>query len=126
MCAAMCAASITRINNPLNPTLIQMKKKALANTTKAQPEKGDNGFVFGPFNYILMAIGIVVLIIGYALLSGGGSDDPNVFNDAMFDNRRLVAAPLLIVGGFVIEILAIMLSPKRKGKNNGDTPADNC
>ena len=85
----------------------------------AQPEK-KNTFVFGPVNYVLMGIGIVVLLIGYILLSGGGSDDPNVFNEAMFDKRRLVAAPLMIVLGFVIEIAAIMLSPKCKCKKTND------
>ncbi len=70
-------------------------------------------FAFGKINYILMVAGIVVLAIGYVLLSGGGSDDPNVFNPAMFDNRRLVVSPILIVLGFIIEIVAIMY----KGKN---------
>ena len=63
---------------------------------------------FNKINYILMAVGIVLLAVGYILLSGGGSDDPNVFNPAMFDARRLVWAPILIVLGFVVEIAAIM------------------
>lgn len=66
------------------------------------------GFAFSRPNYILMAAGLVVLALGYILLSGGGSDDPNQFNPAMFDYRRLVVAPILIVAGFVVEILAIM------------------
>jgi len=57
-------------------------------------------------------VGIVLLAIGYALLSGGGSDDPNVFNPAMFDTRRLVVSPILIVLGFVVEIIAIMYKKK--------------
>ena len=71
-------------------------------------------FAFGKINYILMVAGIVVLAIGYVLLAGGGSDDPNVFNPAMFDNRRLVVAPILIVVGFVVEILAIMYKGKKE------------
>ena len=67
---------------------------------------------FGPLNYILMGVGIVLLALGYLLLAGGGSDDPNVFNPAMFDTRRLVVAPLLIVVGFVVEIVAIMYKKK--------------
>lgn len=67
---------------------------------------------FGMVNYILMAVGIVMLALGYILLSGGGSDDPNVFNPAMFDTRRLVVAPILIVLGFVVEIVAIMYKKK--------------
>ncbi len=69
-------------------------------------------FVFGKVNYILLIAGIVLLALGYILLCGGGSDDPTVFNPAMFDNRRLVVAPLCIVLGFVVEIVAIMIKPK--------------
>ena len=54
----------------------------------------------------------MLLAIGYILLSGGGSDDPNVFNPAMFDVRRLYVAPILIVLGFVVEIVAIMYKKK--------------
>ncbi|MBQ6741898.1 MAG: DUF3098 domain-containing protein [Bacteroidales bacterium] len=71
------------------------------------------GFAFGRMNYVLMATGLIVLALGYILLSGGGSDDPNTFNPAMFDTRRLVVAPILIVAGFVVEILAIMLKGKK-------------
>ena len=67
---------------------------------------------FGKINYILMGVGIIILALGYILLAGGGSDDPNVFNPAMFDSRRLVWAPILIVLGFVVEIVAIMYKKK--------------
>lgn len=69
---------------------------------------------FGPLNYILLGVGVLLLGIGYILLAGGGSDDPTVFNPAMFDSRRLVVAPILIVLGLVVEILAIMLRPKER------------
>ena len=75
----------------------------------------DNGhfeLAFGKTNYILMGVGILLLALGYILLSGGGSDDPNVFNPAMFDARRLLWAPILIVLGFVVEIIAIMYKKK--------------
>lgn len=52
--------------------------------------------------------GLLVMVAGYILMMGGGSKDPQVFNYAMFDFRRLVAAPLVIVAGIVIEIIAIM------------------
>lgn len=55
-----------------------------------------------------LVMGVLVMIAGYILLAGGGSDDPNVFSTAMFDFRRLVAAPLVILCGIVIEIVAIM------------------
>lgn len=71
-------------------------------------------FAFGRTNYILMAVGLIVLALGYILLSGGGSDDPNQFNEAMFDTRRLYVAPILIVVGFVVEIVAIMFKGKKE------------
>ncbi|MBR1644459.1 MAG: DUF3098 domain-containing protein [Bacteroidaceae bacterium] len=67
---------------------------------------------FGRLNYILLIVGIILLALGYILLCGGGSDDPNVFNEAMFDTRRLVVAPLLITAGFVVELFAIMIKKK--------------
>ena len=55
-----------------------------------------------------LLIGLLVMVSGYILMSGGGSDDPQVFNYAMFDFRRLVVAPIVIILGIVIEIVAIM------------------
>lgn len=55
-----------------------------------------------------LLIGLIVMISGYILMMGGGSDDPEVFNYAMFDFRRMVAAPVVIILGMVIEVIAIM------------------
>lgn len=55
-----------------------------------------------------LLVGLIVMISGYVLMMGGGSDDPEVFNYAMFDFRRMVAAPIVIILGIVIEIVAIM------------------
>ncbi|MBR1851484.1 MAG: DUF3098 domain-containing protein [Bacteroidales bacterium] len=73
-------------------------------------------FAFEKINYILLVVGIVILIVGYFMLAGGGSDDPNTFNTAMFDARRLYVAPILITLGFIVEIVAIMYKPKRKSQ----------
>ena len=59
-------------------------------------------------------IGLVVMVSGYVLMSGGGTTDPEVFNQSMFDFRRMVAAPLVIILGIVIEIVAIMRVSKDK------------
>lgn len=97
-----------------------MKKNNIKNTAKpvnaaaSKENKLNLQLAFGPVNYILMVIGIVILAIGYVLLSGGGSDDPNTFNPAMFDSRRLTVAPILIVLGFAVEIFAIMFKGKKK------------
>ena len=56
----------------------------------------------------LLLIGLIVMISGYILMVGGGSDNPEVFNYAMFDFRRMVAAPIVIILGIVIEVVAIM------------------
>lgn len=64
-------------------------------------------------NVLLIIVGLVIMILGYILLSGGGSDDPNVFNYEMFNFRRLVVAPIVIVAGFVFEVYAIMKRPKK-------------
>lgn len=56
----------------------------------------------------LLLVGLIVMISGYILMMGGGSDDPQVFNYAMFDFRRMFAAPIVIILGIVIEVVAIM------------------
>ena len=56
----------------------------------------------------LLLVGLIVMISGYILMMGGGSDDPQVFNYAMFDFRRMVAAPIVIILGIVVEVVAIM------------------
>lgn len=78
-----------------------------------QQDNGHFELAFGKINYILMAVGLVLLALGYILLSGGGSDSPDTFNPAMFDARRLVWSPILIVLGFVVEIVAIMFKGKK-------------
>ena len=69
-------------------------------------------FAFGKENYILMLVGVGLIILGFILMTGGGSKDPNVFNEEMFDFRRLTLSPILILIGFGIEIVAIMKRPK--------------
>ena len=64
-------------------------------------------------NIVLILIGLGVIVLGYVLLAGGGSDDPNVFNYEMFSFRRLVIAPIVIIAGFAFEIYAIMKRPKK-------------
>ncbi|CDN32961.1 hypothetical protein BN938_2896 [Mucinivorans hirudinis] len=59
-------------------------------------------------NYKLILAGIALIIIGFLLMVGGGSDDPNVFNPEMFSVRRIVIAPIVLLAGFIFEIYAIM------------------
>jgi membrane-bound ClpP family serine protease len=70
------------------------------------------GFALGKENYRLMAIGFAIIVLGFILLAGGGSDDPEVFNPDIFSFRRLTLAPLILLFGFIFEIYAIMKKPK--------------
>ena len=79
---------------------------------KANETKTDTGFALGKENYKLMAIGFAIIVVGFILLAGGGSDDPNVFSEDIFNFRRLTLAPIILFIGFVFEIYAIMKKPK--------------
>lgn len=83
--------------------------KEIKNT---EDSKREFAFIFNKINYIIMIAGIVLLALGYILLAGGGSDDPNVFNPEMFNGRRLYLAPILIILGLIVEIVAIMYRGK--------------
>ena len=75
------------------------------------PEKNLSSAAMTARGVRLMIYGVLLMALGYVLMMGGGSDDPNVFNYAMFDFRRLVAAPVVIICGVVIVIIAIMRRP---------------
>lgn len=64
-------------------------------------------FVFEKKNYIIFFVGIALMALGYLLMSGGGSDDPNVFNEEMFNFRRITLAPIIIIIGIALEFVAI-------------------
>ena len=74
----------------------------------------ETGFAMPKKNVIYIIAGFAVMLLGYALMAGGGSDDPNVFNDEMFSFRRIVLAPVVIIIGIVVEIWAIMYVGKAK------------
>lgn len=95
-------------------------KKTQKPVVKLTPKKEHQfGFVFAKMNLYLMFIGIAFLVLGYILMVGGKSNDPAVFNEAIFNTQRITVAPILLVIGFIIEIFAIMYRPKTK------TPTDN-
>ena len=68
---------------------------------------------FGKQNYIIVLIGIALLALGFILMLGGGSNDPDVFNDQMFNFRRITLSTILILAGFVVEIVAIFWRNKK-------------
>tara|TARA_B100001063_G_scaffold20223_1_gene15559 strand:+ start:1312 stop:1536 length:225 start_codon:yes stop_codon:yes gene_type:complete len=64
--------------------------------------------LFGKRNYKFMLIGILFIAVGFILMSGGGSDDPNIFNEEIYSFRRIRLAPMLVIIGFIIEVYAIL------------------
>lgn len=69
-------------------------------------------FAFGRRNYKFMFIGIAIIAVGFLLMSGGGSDDPNVFNEEIYNFRRIRLAPALVIIGFAVEVYAILTKPE--------------
>jgi len=80
------------------------------NKTPKQPVKPD--FIFGKKNYLFMLIGLACISLGFILMIGGGSDDPNVFNPEIYNFRRIRLAPTLVLIGFGIEVYAILRKPE--------------
>ena len=76
--------------------------------TKDTDTANGSGLAMSAKGVRLLLAGFLVMVAGFILMAGGGSDDPDFFNYAMFDFRRLVAAPLVILAGIVVEIVAIM------------------
>ena len=82
-------------------------------TTTANTKETAGNALFGKENYKWMVIGLVILAIGFFLMAGGKSSDPNVFQDKdVYSTTRITIAPILIIAGLVIEIFAIMKKPK--------------
>ena len=82
--------------------------KKLIEKFNAVEDKNDEQMALSMKNYILLAIGFVVIVLGMVLMCGGGSQSPEEFNYAMFSWRRITLAPLLIVGGFAFKIYALL------------------
>ena len=105
-----------------------MAKQTIKATTKASvgskkevtPASGLNKFfpagsgemLYDKVNYGLMILGGLMIIAGFVLMSGGASDDPKVFDaEAVYSFRRITLAPMVIIGGFIVEIIAILKKP---------------
>ncbi|NHB67676.1 DUF3098 domain-containing protein [Perlabentimonas gracilis] len=84
------------------------------NQQKQQDKPTADMFPLGKENYKLMIIGLGIIIIGFVLMIGGGSDGPNVFNEEIFSFRRITLAPIIVLFGFIFQIYAIMKRPSTK------------
>jgi len=78
---------------------------------KKRKEASKKDFIFGKKNYKFMLIGLGFIALGFILMAGGGSDDPNVFDPSIFSWRRIRLAPTLVLIGFGIQVYAILLNP---------------
>ena len=70
-------------------------------------------FLFAKQNYLILLAGLGVIALGFILMAGGGSDDPNVFNEEIFNFRRIRLAPTLVLIGFGIVVYSIMKQPAK-------------
>ena len=75
--------------------------------------KNEKEFLFGKRAYRIMGIGIALIVLGFVLMTGGGSDDPNVFNPEMYSPLRIRLAPTLVLAGFAALVLAILATKKK-------------
>ncbi|OBX21267.1 DUF3098 domain-containing protein [Gelidibacter algens] len=80
---------------------------------KKRKESANTNFIFGRKNYVFMLIGLGIIALGFILMSGGGSNDPNVFNPEIFSWRRIRLAPTLVLIGFGVQVYAILLNPNK-------------
>ncbi|MBN2682768.1 MAG: DUF3098 domain-containing protein [Bacteroidales bacterium] len=79
---------------------------------KKEGGKNSGGFIFDKKSYIYLAIGVLVLVVGFLLMSGGAPSDPNTFNEEVFSHRRITLAPIIVLGGYGFIIWVIMRKPK--------------
>lgn len=87
----------------------------MGESKRKQENQPPKEFIFQSKNYKLMLVGIFFIALGFILMAGGGSDDPNVFNPEIFNWQRIRLAPTLIIIGFAVQVYAILVpSTKRK------------
>lgn len=84
----------------------------MGESKRKKEAEANKKFIFEKENYKFMIIGLAVIALGFILMAGGGSDDPEVFNPEIFNWRRIRLAPTVVLIGFAIEVYAILLKPK--------------
>jgi membrane-bound ClpP family serine protease len=77
-------------------------------------------FALGKKNYILLAIGFVIIVLGFVLMIEPGSDDPTVFRESVYGFRQITLAPMVVLAGFIFEIYAIMAKNNDNNQNEED------
>ena len=89
-----------------------VRKEEKTAARKDEKKSGPTAPAFGRDNYIILLIGIGVLLVGYLLMIGGGSDNPKNFSPAIFDTQRITIAPITLLVGFAIVLYGIMKKPR--------------
>jgi len=90
-----------------------LKETKKSEQTENTPDTASSrDFAFGQMNYRLLLASVGLLVVGFILMVGGGSDDPNVFSYELFSFQRLTLSPILILAGYVVGLFAIMKKPK--------------
>jgi hypothetical protein len=97
-----------------------MKLFKFNDKVKVEAEK-ESDRPFTRINFILMGVCVLMIILGFLLMSGGGSDDPNVFNPEVFSTRRIVVGPTIAFLGFLLMAFAIIWTPRKKQDKNNST-----
>lgn len=92
---------------------IEIKKTATGIKKEEAKNVNPSTFAFGRDNYIFMLAGVGILVVGYLLMIGGGSEDPNEFNPEIFSTQRVTIAPVTLLIGFGVVLYGIMKKPKQ-------------
>lgn len=92
---------------------IEIKKATTGVKKEDQKNVNPSTFAFGRDNYIFMLAGVGILVIGYLLMIGGGSENPNEFNPEIFSTQRVTIAPVTLLIGFGVVLYGIMKKPKQ-------------
>ena len=81
---------------------------------KKRKDENNSNFIFNNRNYLIMLLGLAIIGVGFILMSGGGSDDPNVFSADIYSFRRIRLAPTLVLLGLGLQVYAILSTKQEK------------
>ena len=81
---------------------------------KKRKDENNSNFIFNNRNYLIMLLGLAIIGVGFILMSGGGSDDPNVFSADIYSFRRIRLAPTLVLLGLGLQVYAILYTKQEK------------
>jgi membrane-bound ClpP family serine protease len=92
----------------------EIKKTTIKKPLKVVEQKPRMNFAFERKNYLILLFGLFLIILGYILLAGGGTKDPNQFSYELFSTQRMVTAPIILMLGYITIAVAIMYKEKTK------------